>query len=197
MQMLPLYDAGRDSFTTSLTLFLKAALMKNSMLSLLLFLSLGASAVVSANEAAKAKSMPTLDIAQTVVKMPLAKGVSMNDAVEAMKIRANSLNIKLVAEMPLSKQIEAMGEKSRRIDIYQFCDPLTAKKMVEYDINFSAYLPCRIALVEDTKGQAWLVMMNLDLFLQDPKLNAALKADAIKVRNTLNEIMQAGSQGAW
>jgi hypothetical protein len=42
--------------------------------------------------------------------MPLAKGVSMNDAAKAMKIRANTLNIKLVAEMPLSKQIEAMGK---------------------------------------------------------------------------------------
>lgn len=43
--------------------------------------------------------------------------LSLNDAVEAMKIRANTLNIKLVAEMPLSKQIEAMGVKSRRMEI--------------------------------------------------------------------------------
>ncbi len=171
--------------------------MKNSALSLLFILAFGHIAFSAAAEPAKAKPMPALDIAQTVVKMPLAKGVSMSDAIEAMKIRANTLNIKLVAEMPLSKQIEAMGEKSRRIDIYQFCDPLTAKKMVEYDIHFAAYLPCRIALVEDAKGQSWLVMMNLDMFIQDPKLNASLKADAIKVRDTLNEIMQAGSQGAW
>jgi uncharacterized protein (DUF302 family) len=170
--------------------------MKIAMLTFMLSLAL-VSAAYAAGEAAKAKQPPVINIAQTVVKMPLAKGVSMNDAVEAMKIRANTLNIKLVAEMPLSKQIEAMGEKSRRIDIYQFCDPLTAKKMVEYDINFSAYLPCRIALVEDAKGQGWLVMMNLDMFIQDPKLDPALKADAVKVRNTLNEIMQAGSTGAW
>ena len=171
--------------------------MKIAMFTLMLSLALVSAPYAGASEAAKAKQPPVINIAQTVVKMPLAKGVSMNDAVEAMKIRANTLNIKLVAEMPLSKQIEAMGEKSRRIDIYQFCDPLTAKKMVEYDINFSAYLPCRIALVEDAKGQGWLVMMNLDMFIQDPKLDPALKADAVKVRNTLNEIMQAGSTGAW
>ena len=51
--------------------------------------------------------------------------------------------------------------------------------------------------MEDAKGQGWLVMMNLDMFIQDPKLDAALKAGAIKVRNTLNEIMQAGAAGAW
>ena len=90
-----------------------------------------------------------------------------------------------------------MGEKSRRMDIYQFCDPLTAKKMVEYDINFSAYLPCRIALVEDAKGQGWLLMMNLDMFIQGAKLSPTLKADAVKVRDTLTEIMQAGAAGEF
>lgn len=171
--------------------------MKRSFLIALLGLSLTGATFAGNETHTKAKPMPVLDIAQTVVKMPLAKDVSMNDAVESMKIRANKLNIKLVAELPLSKQLEAMGEKSRRMEIYQFCDALTAKKMVEYDINFSAYLPCRIALVEDAKGQGWLVMMNLDMFIQDPKLNSALKDDAIKVRDTLTEIMQAGAQGEW
>jgi len=146
----------------------------------------------------KASNPPmVLDVAQTVVKVPIAKKISMDDAVEAMKLRANALNIKLVAELPLSKQIEAMGSKSRRIEIYQFCDAMTAKKMVESDINFAAYLPCRIALVEDAKGQAWLVMMNLDMFIQNPKLDASLKKDAVAVRDTLMEIMQAGATGDW
>ena len=51
--------------------------------------------------------------------------------------------------------------------------------------------------MEDAKGQGWLVMMNLDMFIQDPKLGAALKADAIKVRDKLTEIMQAGAKGEW
>ena len=138
-----------------------------------------------------------LDVSQTVVKALIAKNISMDDAVEAMKLRANALNIKLVAELPLSKQIEAMGGKSPRIEIYQFCDAMTAKKMVETDIHFAAYLPCRIALVEDAKGQAWLVMMNLDMFIKSPKLDATLKQDAIAVRDILLEIMQAGASGDW
>ena len=169
--------------------------MKKFLLSIVLTLAL--SGLADAATSSKAKPAPVLDIAQTVVKMPLEKGVSMDAAVEAMKIRANKLNFKLVAEMPLSKQIEAMGEKSRRMEIYQFCDALTAKKMVEYDINFSAYLPCRIAMVEDSNVQAWLVMMNLDMFIQGAKLSAPLQAEAIKVRNTLTEIMQAGAKGDW
>ena len=169
--------------------------MKKFVLPLVLALTLGGQACAATSP--KTQSVPVLNIAQTVVKMPLEKGVSMDDAVEAMKIRANKLNFKLVAEMPLSKQIEAMGEKSRRMEIYQFCDALTAKKMVEYDINFSAYLPCRIALVEDAKGQGWLVMMNLDMFIQGAKLSTPLQGEAIKVRDSLTEIMQAGVKGEW
>ena len=136
-----------------------------------------------------------IDIAQTVVKRQLAEDVDADDAVESMKLRANMLNIKLVAELPLSKQIEAMGQASRRMEIYQFCDPLTAKKMVEYNIDFAAYLPCRIALVEDAAGKYWLVMTNLDMLIRGATLDASLKKEAEKVRDVLNEIMDAGVNG--
>ena len=136
-----------------------------------------------------------VDIEDTVVKMPLADGVGFEDAVESMKLRANMHNMKLVAELPLSKQIEAMGEKARHMAIYQFCDPLTAQRMVEANMNFAAYLPCRIALVEDEKGHGWLVMMNLDMMLQGATLTKELKVRAVKVRDVLMDIMKAGVNG--
>lgn len=143
-----------------------------------------------------AEPSPDIKIEETVVKMPLAEGVTMNDAVSSMKLRANMNNMKLVAELPLSKQIEAMGKKARRMEIYQFCDPLTAQRMVEANINFAAYLPCRIALVEDENGQGWLVMMNLDMMLNGATLTKELKAEATRVRDALMDIMKAGAEGA-
>jgi uncharacterized protein (DUF302 family) len=137
-----------------------------------------------------------VDLEKTVIKMPIDECISIDDAVESMKLRANILNIKLVAELPLSKQIKAMGKESRRIGIYQFCDALTAKKMVEYDMNFAAYLPCRIAVVEDPQGKGWLIMMNMEMLLNNPKLNKQLKAEAEKVWKDLNGIMKAGASGA-
>ena len=136
-----------------------------------------------------------INIEDTVVKMPLADGVGFADAVSSMKLRANIHNMKLVAELPLSKQIESMGKKARHMSIYQFCDPLTAQRMVEVNINFAAYLPCRIALVEDAKGHGWLVMMNLDMMLHGATLNKDLEARATKVRDVLMDIMQAGANG--
>ena len=140
-------------------------------------------------------STPSINIEDTVVKMPLADDVGFDDAVSSMKLRANIHNMKLVAELPLSKQIQAMGQKARRMDIYQFCDALTAQRMVEANIHFAAYLPCRIALVEDKKGKGWLVMMNLDMMLHGATISDDLKVRAAKVRDVLMDIMQAGANG--
>lgn len=128
--------------------------------------------------------------------MPLAKGVSLDDAAQSMKLRANALNMKLVAELPLSKQVEAItGKHEPRATIYQFCDALTASQMLKYNLDFAAYLPCRIALVEDAKGQGWLVMMDLNLLINAANLQPELKARAIEIRDNLENIMQAGANG--
>ena len=156
-----------------------------------LLLAVGSLLVACSLQAA----VPVINIEDTVVKMPLAEGVGFEDAVDSMKLRANIHNMKLVAELPLSKQVEAMGQKARHMAIYQFCDPLTAMRMVEANINFAAYLPCRIALVEDEKGRGWLVMMNLDMMLQGATLTKELKVRAIKVRDVLVDIMKAGANG--
>lgn len=134
--------------------------------------------------------------AEPVVKRPLEPGVSFDDAVQSMKLRANMLNIKLVAELPLSKQVEATtGKPQRRMEIFQFCDALTAKAMVDANIDFAAYLPCRIALIEDQHGKGWLVMVNLDEILAGYKLEPAMTKNALSVRDTLLSIMDAGAKG--
>jgi len=142
-----------------------------------------------------AGAMPfTID--QTVVKMPLAEDVSIDDAIDSMKLRANALNMKLVAHQPMYKEHEVMGlDNIRRIEIFQFCYAGIAKEMIEYDINFAAYMPCRIAVVEDTKGKPWLVMMNLDMIMMMADLPESLIEPAKKVRDSLMEIMEAGANG--
>lgn len=134
--------------------------------------------------------------ADPVLKRPLQPGISFDEAVQSMKLRANTLNIKLVAELPLSKQVEATtGKPQRRMEIFQFCDAVTAKSMVEANIDFAAYLPCRIALIEDAQGKGWLVMVNLDEILKQYKLAPDMLKLAKSVRDTLVSIMDAGVKG--
>lgn len=133
----------------------------------------------------------------TVWNLPLADDVSPADAEEAMKSVANELNMKFVGELPLSEQVKAMtGKKQRFLKIYQFCNPITAMKMVDYSDAFSAYLPCRIALIEDKKGKHSLYALDMDMMIHGGKtLPDELLKEAQIVKKQLQEIMKRGAEG--
>jgi len=157
---------------------------------------------VSADEtAAPAKKTPpaamTFDIEQSVVKQPLAEGVTADEAMEAMRSKAIELNIKIVAHQPLSKELEARGIDAMRLEILQFCNPENAYDLVKFNPIFAAYMPCRIALVEDPDGKLWVMMMNLDMLINNAPLPPELKEIAVNVNNTLKAIMEAAATGEF
>jgi uncharacterized protein (DUF302 family) len=142
-----------------------------------------------------APAAPAMQLAETVLKMPLADDVTADDAVDSMKLRANALNFKLVAHLPLYKELQGMGIDSRRVEIFQFCDARIAHTMIAHDIDFSAYLPCRITLIEDQNGDNWLVTLDLDVVIRTAELTPELMEKAVHVRDTIREIMEAGANG--
>ena len=133
----------------------------------------------------------------TVWKVQVEEGLSVEDVDETLKAVANELNIKNVGELPLSAQVEAMsGEKSRFFKIYMFCNALTAAQMLDYSDAFSAYLPCRVSLVEDKQGRLWLFSLNMDAMIYGgTPLPAALKEEAIGVKTIILDIMNRGAEG--
>jgi uncharacterized protein (DUF302 family) len=135
----------------------------------------------------------------TVWKRQIEDGVSPEDAAEAMSSVATELNIKAVGILPLSKEVEAKtDQKQRLLTIYQYCNPLTAMKMVEYSDAFSAYLPCRIAMIEDKEGKFWLYSLDMDLMIHGgTTLPEDLLKEANAVKNVILKLMEAGATGAF
>ncbi|TNF98948.1 MAG: DUF302 domain-containing protein, partial [Gammaproteobacteria bacterium] len=102
----------------------------------------------------------------TVWKVPVEDGLSIEDVELSMKSVANEHNIKNVGELPLSEQVQLMtGEEQRFLKIFMFCNPLTAMKMVEHSDAYSAYLPCRIALIKDKEDKLWLYALDMDMMI--------------------------------
>lgn len=161
----------------------------------MLFLSLVLTGTAGAQEAESAAPPSSFDLTKTIQVFDVDEGLSFDDVVESMKLRANMRNFKLVAHMPLSEQVEAMGEESRRMEIFQFCDALIAKKMVEYNMIYAGFLPCRIAVVEDEDGGLHIVTMNMDLMMQAANLPEDLAGVAQEVRDTIYSIVDAGVHG--
>lgn len=135
----------------------------------------------------------------TVWKMAVDKGLKPEDVETAMKSVAVERNIKDVGELPLYKQIEATtGKPYRFVKIYMFCNAMTAARMIEYDPAFSAYLPCRVTLLQDNDGKLWLYTLNMDLMIHGGKpLPPALFEEAVQVRETILAIMKGGAAGAF
>ncbi|MEZ5450359.1 MAG: DUF302 domain-containing protein [Thiolinea sp.] len=133
----------------------------------------------------------------TVVVYPVDDGVTPEAVEAAMKFKANEMNIKGVGELPLSDQVELeTGEKQRFLKIYQFCNPQTAMRMVDYSDAFSAYLPCRIALIEDKQGKLQLYSLNMDMMIYGGKtLPDDLLEEAKGVQEIITAIMEQGATG--
>jgi uncharacterized protein (DUF302 family) len=135
----------------------------------------------------------------TVWKIPVAEGLSPADVEQTMRFVANEHNIKNVGELPLSDQVAAMtGVAQRYLKIYMFCNPLTAAKMVEYSDAYAAYLPCRIAVVEDKTGKLWIYSLNMDMMIHGGStLPPELFEEANIVKDVILDIMNRGASGEF
>lgn len=125
------------------------------------------------------------------------EGVSKEDAEESMKLVANEMNMKVVGELPLSEQVFAeTGEPQKYLKIFEFCDARTARLMVDYNVYISAYLPCRVSMVERDDGTFALYSMNMDMILHGGEsLPPELFKKASRVKEIILAVMEKGAAG--
>jgi uncharacterized protein (DUF302 family) len=135
-------------------------------------------------------------------KMPVAEGVSFDDAIESMKLRANEINFKFVGHSPLWKDVAAItGEDTPRVEIFSFCDAMVARKVLDFAPEFIVFIPCRIALTEDADGQIWVMTLDWNVnwlnLAQNPNsvLDKELREEAIRIREGIRYIMEGAATG--
>ena len=125
-------------------------------------------------------------------------GVTANDIEQILRGVASERNMKEVGILPLSKELEARtGTKQKLLTVYSFCTPTTAREMVDFSPHMSAYLPCRVTVVEKEDG-LWLYTLNMDMMVKmGRKLPSPLKEHAWAVRSTIYEMMERASKGEF
>ncbi|MBT6093807.1 MAG: DUF302 domain-containing protein [Rhodospirillaceae bacterium] len=135
----------------------------------------------------------------TVWKVLANEDQSFEDIDQTIKVVANEHNIKNVGELPLWKQVAAMtGEEQRIAKIYMFCNPLTAFQMMDFSDAYSAYLPCRISVVEDKKqpGRFWIYTLNMDMMIHGGMpLPEPLRSEALKVKMIMLDVLKRAKEG--
>ena len=154
--------------------------------------------VIVFNSAMAAPPAPALSYTKMkvqIARVQIQDGVSFDDAVESLKLRANQHNLKFVGASPLYKEIEALtGKPAKRMEIFSFCDGLTAQQMIAADPLMISFMPCRIAMVEDVQGKRWIISMMMDDAMIRA-LPAEIRKNAERVMKSMKDMMLAASNG--
>ncbi|BBP46662.1 hypothetical protein THMIRHAS_20350 [Thiosulfatimonas sediminis] len=138
------------------------------------------------------------DIGQAVVwEKKVAEGVSLDDVIDAINAVGIARNIKNVGELPLSEELKARGRESGVIHVMSFCNPDTARDMLDFSPAMGAMLPCRVTIVEQADG-LYLYTMNMDMMVKmGKKMPSELKEKTMAVRDTIWMMMDKGSRGEF
>ena len=130
-----------------------------------------------------------------IARVQIQQGVSFDDAVESLKLRANQHNLKFVGASPLYKEIEALtGKPARRMEIFSFCDGLVAQQMIAANPLMISFMPCRISIVEDEQGARWIISMMMDNTMIQ-KLSPEIRKNAQRIMDAMKDSMLAASNG--
>jgi uncharacterized protein (DUF302 family) len=136
------------------------------------------------------------------VKYQAKKGLSFDDIVESMKLRANQLNLKLVGHSPMIKDIQAvLGDTNTpRMEVFHFCDIAAGREVMKLVPEAIVYLPCRIAVMEDDKQNIWVLTLDWDMAWLDTingslGITPELAGMAKDMRDKMDNVMRAAAAG--
>lgn len=138
------------------------------------------------------------DIADaTMWEVKVDEGVELEDVIDAINSVGVKNNIRNVGELPLSEELHARGIESGVIHVMSFCNPETARKMIDFSPAMGGFLPCRVTIIEEEDG-LHIYSMNMDMAIKmGKKMSPELLEATMQVRNTIWEMLQKGKTGEF
>ncbi len=100
-----------------------------------------------------------------VRRVKIDPDVSTEDVIESMKSIAGDANMLQVGDSRMAEEYDHNGKRQRFIRILHYCAPNIAKTFIDYSEAYGAFMPCRILIVENDKGERWLMTMAMELML--------------------------------
>lgn len=137
------------------------------------------------------------------VKYKAKPGVSFDQVVESMMLRANQVNLKFVGRNPIWKEFREVlhDDKAPRVEVFSFCDIAIGRELLKVIPEIVVFLPCRIAVMEDADKTIWVLTLDWDVTWLDQAgkqagITPELRKGAMEIREKLDSVMRAGADGA-
>jgi uncharacterized protein (DUF302 family) len=135
-------------------------------------------------------------------KIKVKPGVSFDEVLESMNLRANQLNFKHVGSNLMYKDFQAvLGDMDApRIEVHSYCDIEVGRELLRISPEFVVFLPCRIVVMEDGNKEIWVLMLDWNMdwvagYSAQLGITPALAKGAMELRDKMESIMQAGANG--
>jgi uncharacterized protein (DUF302 family) len=135
-------------------------------------------------------------------KIKAKPGLSFDDVLESMNLRANQLNFKYVGSNLMWKDFRAvLGDMDApRIEVHSYCDIAVGRDLLKISPEFLVFLPCRIAIMEDANKDIWVMMLDWNMdwvagYQGQMGITPELARGAIDIRDKMEQIMTAAANG--
>ena len=136
------------------------------------------------------------------LKYPVKPGVTFDEVVESMMLRANQVNLKFVGKNQIWKEFRVVlhDDTAPRVEVFSFCDIAVGRDLLKVIPEIVVFLPCRIAVMEDADKNIWVMTLDWDVtWLEQAGKQAGitpeLRKDAMAIREKLDSVMRAGADG--
>jgi len=135
-------------------------------------------------------------------KIKAKPGLKFDDVLESLMLAANKNNFKYVGSNLMWKDFQAvLGDtEAPRIEVHSFCDIAVGRDLLRTSPEFLVFLPCRIAVMEDSDKNVWVMMLDWNMdwvagYEGSMGLSAELIRGAKDIRDKMEIIMQAAANG--
>ena len=136
------------------------------------------------------------------IKYKAKAGLSFDEVVESMMLRANQVNLKFVGSNLMWKDFQAVlgDDTAPRVEVFSFCDIAVARDLLRIIPEMAVFLPCRITVMEDADKNIWVLTLDwdvtwLDMAGKQMGITPELRQGAMAIRDKLDSVMRAGAAG--
>jgi uncharacterized protein (DUF302 family) len=139
------------------------------------------------------KVLTTGNAAESMIRrVKINDDVEMEDVVESLKSVAGEHNLLTVGD-----SLMANGQNGAKyIRILSFCNPSIAKQFIKHSMAYIAFMPCRMAIVEDEKGGKWIYTMDLGLMISGGHpLEPELLKLAKSIETAMHDMQDKAAEG--
>ncbi len=131
---------------------------------------------------------------QMIIPKDMSKEEAFETALEVMDEVASNHGLSMVDQKTMPRNGKLFKDGGLLTHIRSYCSPTIADKFLKHSGEFIGFMPCRVGIVENEKGEIWVYTMSMDLMINGGRpLSKELLELANEVRNGMYEMLEKGA----